>query len=454
MLEDFDYEVIHRPGKSMMHVDALSRNPLPATLYICENDDGLIARLRSAQDKDKDLKPIIDAATRNEADGFIIRNKLLYKCMEGEMLVVVPKSMEVQVIRRAHDRGHFGINKTEAVVKRDFWFKGMRQKVEQVISSCLDCILAERKQGKQEGLLHHIDKGDVPLDTYHIDHVGLMVNTQKRYKHILVVIDAFSKFVWLYPTRSTDTAEVINRLTNQASIFGNPRRIISDRGTAFTSNDFQEYCATQNIEHSLIVTGVPRGNGQVERVNRTLIPLLTKMATPKPECWYRHVDAVQKYLNATPNRGTGRAPCQLLFGVNIRLAEDINLRDLLEQEWATQFEEDREKLREAARKQIEKVQEENRRGFNKNRKPAKGYEEGDLVAIQRTQFGPGLKLKGKFLGPYRITRVLRNDRYLVEKVGEHEGPQRTSTSADHVKQWDMGLENVDPEVDKDHGDNI
>lgn len=148
LLEDFDYEVIHRLGKSMMHVDALSRNPLPATLYICENDDGLIARLRSAQDKDKDLKQIIDAATRNEADGFIIRNKLLYKCMEGEMLVVVPKSMEVQIIRRAHDRGHFGINKTEAVVKKDFWFKGMRQKVEQVVSSCLDCILPERKQGK------------------------------------------------------------------------------------------------------------------------------------------------------------------------------------------------------------------------------------------------------------------------------------------------------------------
>jgi len=63
------------------------------------------------------------------------------------------------------------------------------------------------------------------------------------------------------------------------------------------------------------------------------------------------------------------------------------------------------------------------------------YTHGDLVAIKRTQFGPGLKLRNKFLGPYRITKIMRNDRYTVEKVGEHEGPQVTSTSADYMKPW-------------------
>ncbi|GFU94005.1 hypothetical protein TNCV_2390941 [Trichonephila clavipes] len=31
--------------------------------------------------------------------------------------------------------------------------------------------------------------------------------------------------------------------------------------------------------------------------------------------------------------------------------------------------------------------------------------EGDLVAIQRTQFRAGLKLRPKFLGPYKVTKV-------------------------------------------------
>jgi len=57
------------------------------------------------------------------------------------------------------------------------------------------------------------------------------------------------------------------------------------------------------------------------------------------------------------------------------------------------------------------------------------------VAIQRTQSGPGLKLSAKYLGPYQVKRVLRNDRYIVEKVGEGEGPRRTSTAADHMKMW-------------------
>lgn len=32
-------------------------------------------------------------------------------------------------------------------------------------------------------------------------------------------------------------------------------------------------------------------------------------------------------------------------------------------------------------------------------------------------------------------KVLRNDRYLVHKAGNHEGPRQTSTSVDHMKSW-------------------
>lgn len=48
---------------------------------------------------------------------------------------------------------------------------------------------------------------------------------------------------------------------------------------------------------------------------------------------------------------------------------------------------------------------------------------------------PGLKLAAKYLGPYEIVRVLRNDRYNVRTVGEHEGPFQTSSAADYMKPW-------------------
>lgn len=97
-----------------------------------------------------------------------------------------------------------------------------------------------------------------------------------------MVVDAFSKFIWFYAVKSTSTSEVIDRLKKQAVIFGNPRRIISDRGTAFSSREFKEYCEQEGVEHVLVTTGVPRSNGQVERINRTLIPLLTKLSISRP----------------------------------------------------------------------------------------------------------------------------------------------------------------------------
>lgn len=138
LLSDFKYLVLHRPGKSMQHVDALSRNSLPSAMFVSESEDGLIARLRSAQNKDNDVRTLIDAVTCSQTDGYVIRNNILYKQCKDDLLIIVPKGMQTQVVRQAHERGHFGVTKTEAIVKQDFWFKGLREKVEHVIANCLE----------------------------------------------------------------------------------------------------------------------------------------------------------------------------------------------------------------------------------------------------------------------------------------------------------------------------
>jgi hypothetical protein len=71
----------------------------------------------------------------------------------------------------------------------------VRDGIQKVIRNCIPCILAERKQGRQEGFLSTISKGEVPLDTYHIDHLGPLPSTKKSYNHVFLVVDAFSKFV-------------------------------------------------------------------------------------------------------------------------------------------------------------------------------------------------------------------------------------------------------------------
>ncbi|CAK9813799.1 Pro-Pol polyprotein [Anthophora plagiata] len=439
----------------MPHVDALSRQPLPNCLVIDREEEGIMVRLKRAQREDTTLRKIFEAFQEGHLDGYVVRNDVLFKEVNNEFLLVVPASMQTQIIRRTHERGHFSVGKTLLLLQREYWFPNMNLKIEKAIRNCVPCILANKKQGKQEGLLHPIDKGDAPLQTYHIDHLGPVPSTRKNYKHVFVVTDAFSKFVWLYATRSTSTAEAIKRLQKQSAVFGNPKRIVSDRGTAFTSQDFEHYCIQENIQHIKITTGVPRGNGQVERVNRTLIPLITKLSAAKPEEWFKHLDTAQKFINSIPHRSTGMTPFKLLFGTEMRLREDPAIREILEEEITARFQEDRDELREKAREQIFRIQQENRRGYNRKRKKARPYKEGDLVAIQRTQSQPGAKFTSKFLGPYEVTRELRHDRYLVRRVGDHEGPLQTSTSADHMKPWFINdSQNEDDEDFEDSNESV
>ena len=128
-------------------------------------------------------------------------------------------------------------------------------------------------------------------------------------------------------------------------------------------------------------------------------------------------------------------PFELLFGVQMRAEGDLMLKQLLEKEFQQGFEENREDLREKAKEQISKVQEENRRTYNLRRRKATQYKEGDLIAIKRTQLGPGRKIKAKFYEPYVVERAKSNETYDVKSVGSVEGPKTTSTCAEYMKPW-------------------
>ncbi|EZA49824.1 hypothetical protein X777_11805, partial [Ooceraea biroi] len=128
-------------------------------------------------------------------------------------------------------------------------------------------------------------------------------------------------------------------------------------------------------------------------------------------------------------------PFELLVGQRMRLKDDLKLYDLLREAAIETFQQERMELRREAKKNISKIQEENRKTYDRRRKSPNEYRINDVVAIQRTQLGPRLKVRPKFLGPYKVSTELRNDRYIVDKLGEHEGPKRSSTSADHMKPW-------------------
>ncbi|GFX85932.1 transposon Tf2-9 polyprotein [Trichonephila clavipes] len=237
LLEEYDYEMVHRSGQRMQHVDALSRYPVTII-----TSDTLTARLQRAQQEDKNIQNLKSLIGTNNATDFFIKNEI-YKYVDGRELIAAPRDMHTELIKLAHEKGHFSSAKTEEILTK--------------------------KCGKKEGFLNPIPKEDVPLSTY-VDFIGPLPSTNKRYQHILTIIDAFTKFTWLYPVESTTLEDALDKLKLQQKTFGNPKRIITGKGSPFNSKGFDDYCTEEKIQNLQITTGVPRGNGQVERIHRTL----------------------------------------------------------------------------------------------------------------------------------------------------------------------------------------
>ncbi|GFT61957.1 retrovirus-related Pol polyprotein from transposon 297, partial [Trichonephila clavipes] len=161
-----------------------------------------------------------------------------------------------------------------------------------------------------------------------------------------------------------------------------------DKGSAFTSTEFQNFCQDESIEHIQITTGGTRGNGQIKRLHETIIPVLTKLTIEEPEKWFKHIHRLQRYMNSTTTRSKTFTPFEVLIG------------------------------------------EENKKQYNKRRKLAYNYKPVDTAAIQRTEYGTELKLRPKYFGPYEVTKVNKHDRYEEQKIGQNKGLNVTSTSAD------------------------
>ena len=130
---------------------------------------------------------------------------------------------------------------------------------------------------------------------------------------------------------------------------------MTDRGTAFTSQEFKKYCQSEGIEHVTIITGLPRANGQVECLNKAIISIFSKLSIEEPAKWYKHVDKLQRILNFTFNHSVNATPFDLLFGVKMRDETDLKLREVIEQEFRSKFEEERNEIRARVKEQILKM---------------------------------------------------------------------------------------------------
>lgn len=121
-LQEYDMKIVHRTADRMKHVDALSR--------VCFVDvNGLLTAIKKNQMEDDHLKLIIEILkTSGIYRDYFLSNDVLYiKTSNNDKLIVIPERMELEIIKQAHDMGHFKVKKWKKLSLRSFTSQGLKK---------------------------------------------------------------------------------------------------------------------------------------------------------------------------------------------------------------------------------------------------------------------------------------------------------------------------------------
>ena len=453
LIQEFEFEILYRPGTKMQHVDCLSRAAvdLPQARDLETAADQIPVKIRRVdiklsdwisviQQEDphcKSLLSIWNSGTKREKEIIkkeyrISQNRIYRRTTQGPRWVV-PKQCRSQVVRMMHDeQAHPGIDITLDSLQKYVWFPKMKKYVEDYLRACLQCQYIKPHRAKA-GERFIPSKPTTPMDTLHLDHLGPLPTTPRRNTHILVTIDSFTKYVWLFPTKQTGSQAVIKNMESIFQTYGTPRRIIADRGRAFDCEAFKKFCKRLGITLILTAVATPRANGQVERINAVIINRLMAIS-PNENEWDKNIHTVKMCINNSKSQATGKTPNELLLGNTPKLATNsffLNaIQDIQVPDEVNIFDNKRQLVRQEAVQSNSDAQDRVRARFS-DRQPAIKFQVGDYVLLPNNL--PGTKLKNKNKGSYVITKVLPYDRYLIENAGVRNRKYKSVHSAEHLR---------------------
>ena len=407
--------------------------------------------LAVAQEADPDIGPVYTAKRRgtrpapNEYNGesaatkayfhdwerLVLKpNGLLYRVWESDdgdthrLQLLLPYSYRESMYHHLHESKlscHMGKRRVLHRMQRKYYWYRMADDLKLWIQTCEVCQM-RKKPGKPAKAPLTIHLSGMPNERVALDVLGPLAPSAAGNTCILVITDHFSKYtkaIAMPNQQATTIAAVLDK--EWISIFGAPRTIHSDQGSAFESDLFQELCKLLQIEKTRTTAYHPQGNSQCERFNSTLLNMIHAHASKDPVHWDTNLHHITLFYNATKHTATDIEPNRIMFGRNVELPVDVMMPvDPLVQprtpiEYVRNMERELRAAYVATRSHLKRAATAQKKYYDRSSHLYK-YKEGDIVKLRRFRKEPGTgKYADRYEGPYYILDILGDVTFRIVK---------------------------------------
>ena len=377
--------------------------------------------------------------------GFYIKDEVLFRKfrpVKGNIddtwnhidQLVVPLELRSDILDLAHNvTSHFGIRKTFQRIANDFFWPKMKADVVNHIKSCHICQVAGNpNETIPKAPLNPIIVPTEPFQRIIIDCVGPLPKTRKANQYILTILCPTTRYPIALPLRNITAKNILKQLTNVFTVYGFPKVVQSDRGTNFTSTLFQNTMKQLCINQIFSSPYHPESQGALERHHQTLKNLLKKFCLESESDWDEGLDQLLFLIREVPCESLGVSPFQMLFGRKVRgpleVIKDKLLNSELEEitlgDYLKKLKSNMDKIHAFALTNLAKHQDDMKFRYDRKAKVRK-FKVGDMVLAFIPI--PGSPFKSKYSGPYKVSKVVNNNNYVLQTP-----ERRKSTQLVHV----------------------
>jgi len=158
-----------------------------------------------------------------------------------------------------------------------------------------------------------------------------LLATKEGFTHVFGVIDAFTRWVMLYPTRGTNAEDCAKAMIQHFGIFGAPNEVVSDGGSQICNVKVREMISILTsvyklgVIHHVNLAYSSEENGIVERANKEVMRYLRHIVFEqrRGSDWAVVLPFVQRICNAEVVSSMGYSPATLVFGTAIDLDRSV-----------------------------------------------------------------------------------------------------------------------------------